>query len=100
MIEPPPARFIEGATDLMPIMVPTRLMSITCRKRSTSCLLDRREVEDAGVVDEDRHRTEPLLGVGHRRDPVVLGGDVEVPVGRGRAELGGHDLAPRRRARP
>ena len=70
-----------------------RFTSITLRKRSTSCFCDRAEVEDAGVVHEDGERAEALLGVGDRGLPLVLGGDVEVPVGGRVAEVGGDRLA-------
>ena len=64
MIEPPPAWRIDGATVLMPRNVPMRLTSITWRNSVDVLLVDRAEVEDAGVVDEDRDRAEALLGVG------------------------------------
>ena len=66
---------------------------MTRRNFSTSCFSIGREVEDAGVVHQDRDRPEALLGVGDRGDPLVLGRDVEVAVGGGVAEVGGDGLA-------
>ena len=65
MIDPPPARFIDRTTDFMPRKVPVRLTSMTLRNFVDVLLLDRREVEDAGVVDQDAHRTEARLAVLH-----------------------------------
>ena len=53
MIDPPPARCIDGTTDFMPRKVPMRFTSMTRRNLLDVLLLDRREVEDAGVVDQD-----------------------------------------------
>ena len=53
MIDPPPARRIDGTTDFMPSIVPVRFTSTTLRNFSTSCFSIGREVEDAGVVHED-----------------------------------------------
>ena len=99
MIEPPPALRIDGATVFMPRKVPTRLMSMhpAEARRRPACSTARSR--GCRRCSRARDGPEPLLGVGHRRVPLLLVGDVEVAVARPRRRARRRRPRPRRRAR-
>ena len=73
MIDPPPARFIDGDDRLHAEHGAGEVHVDDLAELVDVLLLDRREVEDAGVVHQDAHRTEARLAVLDGRHPLLLG---------------------------
>ena len=93
MIDPWPAFFIAGTTARIPRKTPVRLMSrMRCHSDHLE-VLDRADVEDARIVDQDVDAAELGNGRRHGRIPVFGPGDVEVDIARVLPEFLRHQLA-------